>query len=290
MGSCVANILASFSLGLLFLGRSDFDRSSQLYTSVLLASTSLFLLLLLFLPASLKSTAGVFLLIGFVVYVVSVASLIYKGTLTAPEDSDGSDDESGTSDESDMDDEMYRPEPNQQTWPSKLAEKPPAPRRKGKPGPKPLSYHIYKLLLGLLALIIASYIVANSAGAIGSALQLSGTVVGTTILSLATTVPEKFVSVMGGVRKQPGIMVANTVGSNIFLVTLCGGIVFVGGDAQQLELGFTGFEALVMWMAALLIFGIVLWGGRSWMGGVMLTLYLGFLTVEFTHGRNIDND
>ena len=49
-------------------------------------------------------------------------------------------------------------------------------------------------------------------------------------------------------------MVANTVGSNIFLSTLCGGVLFLWGDATQLQLSFTVFEALVMWLSAVVIF------------------------------------
>jgi Ca2+/Na+ antiporter len=144
-----------------------------------------------------------------------------------------------------------------------------------------------KLLLGLGALLVSSYIVAHSAGSIGSELGLSGTVVGTTILSLATTLPEKFVAIMGGVRRQPGIMVANTVGSNIFLVTLCGGILFLWGDAEQLHLSFGLLEAAAMLGSAVLILAIVLGGGRRWMGAVMLGLYVAFLVTEFTTGRAV---
>jgi Ca2+/Na+ antiporter len=38
---------------------------------------------------------------------------------------------------------------------------------------------------------------------------------------------------MSGARGQSGILVANTVGSNIFLLTLCLGIVLLGADQPE---------------------------------------------------------
>jgi Ca2+/Na+ antiporter len=327
IGSCIANILASFSLGLLFAKNVSFDRSSKIYAAVLLALTSLFLIILFTLKASFKWIAGGFLLCAFLVYVASVASLIYKGTLTAPEDD--SDDDSDSDDSSDDDDDFEeRKAPSGPTPESDSDEEAPSrkkaglrrshsssisrgssertliPSRKaGKPAKKfivmtprtakprkPLYSHFLRLFLGLSALLVSSYIIAHSASSIGRDFSLSGTVVGTTILSLATTLPEKFVAVMGGVRRQPGIMVANTVGSNIFLVTLCAGVLFLWGDAQAIEQGFTIFEACTMWLSAAVIMLIVLFGGKRWMGIVMLCLYSGFLAMEFYNGRKLDDD
>lgn len=355
MGSSIANILASFSLGLLFMDRAEFDRSSKIYSAVLLAVASIFLLFLLTIGPRLKFVAGVFLMVVFVVYVVSVCSLIYRGTLTAPEDSDSdssSDDSDSNSDDSNSDidndsdsdigsssdtrtrrDDEERQSPgsgegeegkeanqyqlqplNSSSSSSKLSSHRSKKKKKtannsntnssrlrvikseGKDKnlrrryPKPMHHHILRLVLGLGALLVSSYIIAHSASTIGRELSLSSTVVGTTILSLATTLPEKFVAILGGARHQPGIMIANTVGSNIFLATLCGGVLFVWGDIGQLQLSFTLFEALVMWLSAVLILGVVLAGGRRWMGVVMLLLYIVFLAVEIANGRELDGD
>jgi Ca2+/Na+ antiporter len=322
MGSSIANILASFSLGLIFMKTATFDRSSKIYAAVLLGLTSIFLLLLFTLSATMKWVAGALLIVAFIVYVVSVASAIYRGVMTAPEDDSDDDSDSNSDIDSDIlslgdsdsdgdagdedDDEEKckrgKEKDRRRSSSSTLTAKNnremellPGSETRGKlprfrprrHRPKPLHSHILKLLLGLGALLVSSYIVAHSAGSIGSELGLSGTVIGTTILSLATTLPEKFVAIMGGVRHQPGIMVANTVGSNIFLVTLCGGILFLWGDAEQLQLSFGVLEASVMFGSAVLILGIVLGGGKRWMGGVMLGLYMAFLVAEFVSGRAV---
>ncbi|KAM7206200.1 Sodium/calcium exchanger domain containing protein [Rhypophila sp. PSN 637] len=345
IGSSIANILASFSLGLLFMGqKAEFDRSSKIYTAVLLVVSSVFLLFLLTIghissgsAGLLKFISGVFLIMAFVVYVVSVCSLIYRGTLTAPEDSDSDSDSDSSSDsddsDSDSDGESDDPRKSSDTLTSRHHDEEhqgsswakakggegskeadhlqpqlldPSSKRKRKQKaskvrimkpnkrPRPMRHHISRLALGLAALLVSSYIIAHSASSIGHELGLSSTVVGTTILSLATTLPEKFVAILGGARRQPGIMIANTVGSNIFLCTLCGGVIFLWGgggiDNKQLELSFTLFEAAVMWLSAVIILGAVLMGGRRWMGAAMLCLYAVFLVVEITNGRQLDDD
>ncbi|CCC07212.1 hypothetical protein SMACR_06270 [Sordaria macrospora] len=320
IGSSVANILASFSLGLLFMKKAEFDRSSKIYSAALLGLTTVFLLLLIALKGStFQWFGGILLIAAFVVYVISVASLIYRGMLTAPENSDSDSDSDSTDDdrniESDDDDDRTinaddsdteRPSDEEQGWTSDKghqlnllkpsSNKVAKAKKKSKAikvinkRPKTMRHHVFQLALGLAALLVSSYIIAHSASTIGHELALSGTVVGTTILSLATTLPEKFVAILGGARHQPGIMVANTVGSNIFLVTLCGGVLFIWGDASQLQFGFTLFEATVMWLSAVVIFGIVMMGGRRWMGVAMLVGYVGFLVVEIMNGRELDED
>ncbi|KAK3371461.1 Sodium/calcium exchanger protein-domain-containing protein [Lasiosphaeria ovina] len=334
VGSSIANILASFSLGLVFMKKAEFDRSSKIYSTVLLALTSMFLVLLAVARSSLKWLSGSLLIAAFVVYVASVATLIYRGTLAAPEDDSDSDSDSDLDSDSDSDSDsefdshasdsdedkvgggkhaetkdkvrVDEEQGGRRRWSnasgrqlrltnlSKKASRPSSGKvmvvKPGKARPKPMRHHLLRLAMGLAALLVSSYIIAHSASTIGNELALSGTVVGTTILSLATTLPEKFVAIMGGVRHQPGIMVANTVGSNIFLVTLCGGVLFIWGDAGQLKLGFTLFEVFVMWVSAAIIFSIVMVGGRRWMGFVMLSLYVGFLIVELMNGHKLDDD
>ncbi|KAH6622922.1 hypothetical protein F5144DRAFT_623009 [Chaetomium tenue] len=307
IGSSIANILSSFSLGLLFMNQVEFDRSSKIYTTILLGATSLFIILLASIKAIPQWFTGSLLIVLFVVYIGSVAYFIYRGTLTAPEsdsDSESDDDNDSDSDseaedgDSDSDkgsrnDNSRRSSTSShshQTTPQHSPTedddpeqghqltllRPSGPKPKPKPKPKhhrprkPLHHHLLHLTLSLVALLLSSYVVAHSASTLGDALSLSSTAVGATILSLATTLPEKVIAVLGGVRKQPGILVANTVGSNIFLVTLCAGVLFLGGEGEVLAGGFTGFEVVVAWGAAVVVLGVVGLGGRRWMGWVML--------------------
>jgi Ca2+/Na+ antiporter len=108
-------------------------------------------------------------------------------------------------------------------------------------------------------------------------------VVGITILSFATTLPEKFLSVISGIRGHAGVVVASTAGSNIFLLTLCLGIIFiVGSGDQKLETGVLSFEIWTTWASSAILVVIVFVGGMRWMGAVLLTAYVAFIVLEFT--------
>lgn len=147
-------------------------------------------------------------------------------------------------------------------------------------------YYVAQLLFGLATLSISSYTLSHSIATIAGSLNVNATVLGSTVLSFATTLPEKLVSVVSSRRGESGIMVATTAGSNIFLVTLCAGVLFLGGDLQALsgsvglwEMGWVVFSAGVL---GLVVLGS--WGGRKWMGWVMLALYIGYFVGEFWLG------
>lgn len=288
-GASIANILSSFSLGLLVMNRVEYDRSCKVYSAVLLAVTTLFLVLLATLKSGPKWLAGALLLGAFVLYVVSIAFFVCRGTLEPPEcrldtenhhydplghtDADTGDKDDPYESSSESSSHLEHGHPLSILPNSKSESIPNSTTRRLSTTPalvpqKPttIPHHLIHLTLGLAALLISSYIVAHSAATIGRALGLSGTAVGTTILSLATTLPDKFVAVLGGVRQQPGILVANTVGSNIFLATLCGGVLFACGGqmVRGMDIGRVGFEMAVMWLSSASVLAIVVMGG--WVG------------------------
>ncbi len=100
-----------------------------------------------------------------------------------------------------------------------------------------------------------------------------------TILAFATTLPEKFIAVIGASRGHSGIVVANTAGSNVFLLTLCLGVVYVSGEEQGT---LTPFELAVTLASAAAFVVIVFIGGRRWMGVVLILGYVAFFVLEFT--------
>lgn len=320
VGSAVANVLGSFSLGLMVFAWAGteavvFDRSARVYTALSLGLASVFLLLVYLVPAGLEWLSGVILLVAFVVYVVSVTRLIYRGTLRAPEDSDSNTDsdsdsdsesdfdsvhdgaENGTlepyhDDESTIEDTGAQPSPQRSSEGAPLASSPDAhaAQTANRARRKPLLAHVSQLLLGLVMLLLSGYVIARSASLIGTKLGLTGTVTGTTILSIATTLPEKVVAVMAGARRQPGLMVANTVGSNIFLVTLCAGVIFVaGGGEVDARHRVSLVESLALWVSAAMLLVVVLVPagrlGRLGAGLVMLACYVLFLVLELGNGR-----
>lgn len=249
----------------------EFDRAAQIYTSILFALTTGFAALDLL--GNLDRAVGGAFVTLFAVYLFSIGYAIYRGVLDAQDEDEGEDEDPIANDE-----EQTVPE-NVPTETSALIESPQplAPPRKCS-----LTYHVIQLVVGFLALSLSGYVLSHSAASLADSLNLSGTVLGVTVLAFATTLPEKFVAVMSGARGHGGIVVANTAGSNIFLLTLCLGITFLAGNQDDLSCSFESFEILVTWAASAIFFLIVFLGSNRWVGALLLMLYVAFLVLEFT--------
>lgn len=278
IGSSISNILGAFSLGLLFHpGRMTFDRSAKIYSALLFLVTTIFTAVAL--TKNLGRTVGGIFIAAFAVYLVSIGYSIYRGVLDAPEDSDSDDDRSvdGNDEEAPRD---HIAEETSPLLPNETSREHLAHGRK-----HGLFYNVVQLLFGFIALSISGYVLSHSAASIADAFGLSGTVLGVTVLSFATTLPEKFVAIIGGARGHGGIVVASTAGSNIFLLTLCLGITFVAGNQKELAGSVIPFELLVTWASSALFVLIVFLGLDRWVGGVLLLLYIAFIGLEFTAYR-----
>ena len=223
MGSTISNILGAFSLGLLFYPQGlEFDRSAKLYSALLFVVTTLFVVLAFF--NQLNQIVGGVLIAIFGLYIVSIIYAIYKGVASPPELSD-SDSDGESIDSEDGEFVNHAPLIENEHTPSSAD--------KGSRRSRSLPYHTFQLILGFISLSLSGYILSHSAVTIADSLHLSGTVFGLTVVSFATTLPEKLVAIFSGSRGHGGIMAATTAGSNIFLLTLCVGAVAVAGYQVQ---------------------------------------------------------
>jgi len=252
-----------------------FDRSAKLYAAISFLITTVFTVVAL--TTGLGKVVGGLFIAAFAVYLVSIGYGIYNGVLDALEDSDSSEsDDDGGSDGIGSEAQHLPAEISPLLPNGASGDRPAHSRRHG------LFYHVVQLILGFIALSMSGYVLSHSAASIADAFDLSGTVLGVTVLSFATTLPEKFVAVIGGARGHGGIVVASTAGSNIFLLTLCLGITFVAGNQMELAGSVIPFELLVTWASSALFCLIVFLGSERWVGGVLLVLYVAFIVLEFT--------
>lgn len=228
-----------------------------------------------------RLAGGVFIGV-FAFYLVSIGYVIYKGVLSAPEHSDSDDSDDDRSSEG-SGAEVQHDYPSDEITP--LLDTTANGERSAQGWKHSLLYHVAQLLLGFIALSISGYILSHSAASIADAFDLSGTVLGVTVLSFATTLPEKIVAVISSTRGHSGIVVASTAGSNIFLLTLCAGITLVAGNQKELADSLIPFELLVTWASSALFLLIVLLGSGRWIGGMLLILYIVFIVLEFTTYR-----
>lgn len=144
------------------------------------------------------------------------------------------------------------------------------------------------LLLGGLALIIkgGDFFVA-AAIRLAEFLRMPRVVIGSTLVSLATTTPELVVSIMAGLRGEAGLAVGNAVGSCICNIGL---ILGVTATIKQVDVHF---RALRTALFAMVGFGVVLFlmtldlSLTRWQGAVLLVAGLGYFIWDFTrHWRD----
>jgi cation:H+ antiporter len=84
--------------------------------------------------------------------------------------------------------------------------------------------NIAAILAGLLLLVAGSKALVAGAVRLAHLLGLSDAIIGLTIVSAGTSLPELATSVVAAVRRQPDIAVGNIVGSNIFNILAILGI------------------------------------------------------------------
>ncbi|KAG9565154.1 hypothetical protein KCU71_g5385, partial [Aureobasidium melanogenum] len=289
IGSGISNILGAFSLGLIFRSNEEvmvFDSSARMYTLVMLVVTGL-VVGLHFVDSPMVSRVFGGILIGiFVLYVGSVAYLIAKGRLVAPEsdsDSDSDSDSESEDDEESTANDIAGSQVDSTTPLLATEQNMSSSRHKHS-----IAYHVAFLVLGFLAVLLSSFVLSNASSSIAEESGLSEVLFGVVFLSIATTLPEKFIAVMSGSRNRTGILVANTVGSNIFLLTLCMGVLWVS-TTGSFDRGTVNIVELFVLLGSSLFMTVAVWFGAQWSrvaGLVMLIGYLAFLVLEFTTIRH----
>lgn len=291
IGSAISNILGAFSLGLLFHPKRkpvQFDKSSRIYSLFLLIVTTLITPITYFSHRTTWLVCGVVLIALFGAYVISIGWAISRGRLNAPEDLDGdsSEDESeaasiisstGREAPASRDAEV---DTCQGGGAGAIAHPPQRTNKRR----RSLRHHIGYLVLGFLAICLAGYVLSHAAINIIDAIGISDVLFGVTVLAIATTLPGKFVAVLSGNRGHIGILVANTVGSNIFLLLLCLGIIILDTSGELNDGSVTIAELAVLW-GTTLAFTLTVWVGdrfSRYIGAAMFLGYVAFIILEFT--------
>jgi cation:H+ antiporter len=89
----------------------------------------------------------------------------------------------------------------------------------------PIWKNILFVLLGTIALFLGGKFFVDSASDIARFIGISEVVIGLTIISIGTSLPELFTSAVAAFKKQADIAVGNIVGSNIFNIAWVLGLV-----------------------------------------------------------------
>ncbi|HEY7127962.1 MAG TPA: hypothetical protein VH540_28800 [Ktedonobacterales bacterium] len=243
IGSTIANILGSFPLGLFGQKPLRLERETRWYGLALLAVTLLAAALLARGP--ITAPLGGALIGVFIAYLIVIVLLIRRGLAQPLPDED---------DEADEREEMQR---------------------------RPLLAQVAFVVLGLVLVSLGAWLVVEPAVYAARALGLSETVIGLTIVAIGTTLPDKAISLMGGLKQQGGLVAANAVGSNIFLLTLVLGLAAFAGPLAASGKTLS-FDVPAMLASAALLCLLLFRRQLHWRIGLfLLLLYAGYLAAQF---------
>lgn len=135
-------------------------------------------------------------------------------------------------------------------------------------------------VLSLTGLFIGGKLAVESSTHIAQSLGLSETLIGLTIVAIATTMPELITSIMAALKKEPDIVLGNCIGSNIFNILLVLGFSSI---ISPIPTDTTLWLDIIV-MVALTIFVLVIsWARktiRRRIGILLLLTYISYLVYK----------
>ena len=146
---------------------------------------------------------------------------------------------------------------------------------------------VFLLIVGVIVLYFGADWLVRGAAALGRSLGLSSMVIGLTVVSLGTSAPELFVSVLATLQGNADIAVGNVLGSNLANIGLILGVtavirpLFVAQRVVRREMP-------IMILVTLLLGPLLLDDQVSRFDGACLVLLLvAYLTYVFQRGKKI---
>ena len=142
---------------------------------------------------------------------------------------------------------------------------------------------LFTLVFAGIALILAgAELVVRSSVFFAGFFGISEFVVGLTMVAFGTTVPDKVITVVGSLKGQSGVVMANLIGSNIFNLLCVLGIAALVTplhvDDATLRFDLPVLVGVTWFVIALIFRGRV----RRGTGIILMLTYLVYLTYNFT--------
>jgi cation:H+ antiporter len=134
------------------------------------------------------------------------------------------------------------------------------------------------IFLGLAFLILGGRLVVVNSVKIASALGISQTIIGLTIVAAGTSLPELATSVVAAFKRNNDIAIGNIIGSNIFNIFF---ILGVSAIIKPVDYNIKfNFDLALLGIGTLLLF-VAMFSGKKkkldrWEAGVLLLIYIGY--------------
>jgi cation:H+ antiporter len=137
--------------------------------------------------------------------------------------------------------------------------------------------NVFLFLTGLVILAVGSQVIVDSAVEIAKNIGVSDLVIGLTVVSVGTALPELTTSVLASLRGQRDIAVGNVIGSNLFNILLVLGMsALVSSDGVKAQESAIRLDIPVM-LAATAALLLMCWNGfriTRREGGVLVGFYV----------------
>jgi len=137
------------------------------------------------------------------------------------------------------------------------------------------------LVAGGVGLWLGSEWLVESAVSIAEDLGVSDRVIGITVVSIGTSIPELAASIIAIIKKEKAISLGNLIGSNIFNIMSVLGITAIVSPITVIDQGFITNDLFFMTFIAFVLFPLVFAPSKmklSWKEGlVLLSIYGAFV-------------
>jgi cation:H+ antiporter len=145
---------------------------------------------------------------------------------------------------------------------------------------KPMSVGraVMLLTIGLVCLVLGSNVFVDNASAIAKSLGMSEALIGLTIVSCGTSLPELATSVVAARRGNSGIAIGNVLGSNAFNILMTLGITGLITPMRLSGITTIDLSIMVISMVLLWLFSFTKHRIERWEGGLLVAVFVGYMS------------
>ncbi len=151
-----------------------------------------------------------------------------------------------------------------------------------------MTLNILQFLSGMLVLYYGAEILIKSSKTISDKFNISPIVIGITLVSLGTSLPELIVSTMANLRGAPGMALGNVIGSNVTNISLVLGITAI---FSPINFPFANirYDMYFLIIITFLPLGFIIMGGLVFWQGVVLILVFIIYCIYLIKNNKLDD-
>jgi len=146
--------------------------------------------------------------------------------------------------------------------------------------------HFFHFLIGILLLYFSADLLVNSGVRLAELMNVRPFIIGVTVVSFVSSVPELSISMVSLSHHQPDIMIGNIIGSNIANVGLILPIAVLIRPAHLRE-KVLNRDVVVMFMATILFCSLLIGGKLHRWEGLLLFAAIILYNISLIHSSNL---